>query len=169
MGSTVEGAEVLGRNIVLFTEGFLREVNRDMYQVSGLLSKTMRGHISLTDHSLEDLAEMGHPYASRHGGNGMGLHTPNWEVHTQSGEMLGGFIDGVEDADVSDGQLTAEAWAGVADYVEHAKSVVFGTSKMIPRDFLTGTLHEVKEQSVEILRRSMKNMVVSFQGEKVKL
>lgn len=169
-GSTVLGGDVVAKNIIAFGEKFLREVNKDMYRVRDLLSGQIRKNISLTDHSLQDLKELDHPYASRHGSEGARIHEPYWQVHTQSGEMLSGLVDGVEDADIAfGGKLTAEAWAGIADFVEHAKNVVFGTSRMIPRDFLNGSLQEIKGQIMETLSRSLKNTVVSFNGEKVKL
>lgn len=43
-------------------------------------------HINLTDHSLEDLAKLGHPYSTRFGVDSF-LH-PDSEVHKQSGSVF---------------------------------------------------------------------------------
>jgi hypothetical protein len=166
MAGTIKGADTLAKNITKFTTGFLREVNKDMRKVETLLRGRIDKNISLSDHSLSDLAAMGHPYSRK---SPQALHDPNWQVHEQSGKMRRGLTSGTEDANVSFGKLSAEAYAGINESVEHAPYVVFGTSKMIPRDFLHGSLQEVRDQAVQLLSRSLKNTVVSFAGDKVKL
>ncbi len=59
-----------------------------------VLFDTVRENMSLTDHSLRDLAAMDHPYASRHSSitihrsGGRGLQTPEFRIHTQDGKLL---------------------------------------------------------------------------------
>lgn len=166
--AVVIGQETLAKNIIVFQNRFLEQVNIDMRQVAGILKNAVKGNISETDHTLRDLANLGHPY-------GLGardhkpLHTPNYLVHTQSGQMLAGLASDVEPASVSGGKLLATAKAGINASVEHAKNVFYGTSKMIPRDFLTPARESVKGDCIKVLSRSLKNTVVNFDGEKVKL
>lgn len=162
----VQGTEVLADNIKQFTNRFLEEINKDMKKTEEVLKEKVRQRISLSDHTLEDLAEMGHPYASRAPQH---IHDPDYGVHIQGGELLAGLYSFTEQASVNFGALNASANVGISDVVEHALYVIMGTSKMVPRDFLTGSLDEVREQTIEILSRSLHNVVVSFQGKKVKL
>lgn len=166
--AVVIGEDVLAENIIKFTNRFLDEVNKDMGAVAGILQSAVKENISETDHSLSDLARMGHPY-------GLGardhkpLHEPNYLVHTQSGQMLRGLGSGVERASVSSGKLMAAALAGIAANVQHAQAVFYGTSKMIPRDFLTPAREKAKPQALKTLSRSLKNTVINFDGKKTKL
>jgi hypothetical protein len=159
----VKGADIVSKNIIAFGGGFLKQVNQDMEQVRDVLDKAVDKNISLTDHSLKDLALLGHPYASR---APQRVHSPGYQVHIQSGRLKRGKYSGTHKASILGGQLTARAYVGIADSVEHALFVVYGTSKMIPRDFLIGSLGEVREKIWDILSRSLKNAVVSFQGER---
>lgn len=162
----VNGAETVAKNIVKFGGRFLEEVNKDMEQARLILDKAVEKNISLTDHSLEDLADLGHPYAKR---NPQSIHEPGYQVHSQSGELKGGKYSGTERASVSGGRLSATAYVGISERVWHAFYVVYGTSKMVPRDFLVGSLGEVREQIWQVLKRSLNHAVVSFNGEKTKL
>jgi len=162
----IDGTSVVAKNIVAFGARFLGEVNDDMERVRAILDAAVTRNISLTDHSLADLAALGHPYSRR--GGGAGLHDPNYQVHQQSGKLLRGKISGTESAEVVSGALSAAAWVGIQG-VDYAVHVVYGTSRMIPRDFLRGSLSEVRENAIEILRRSLKNAVVSFSGDQVRL
>lgn len=166
MAGQVVGTEVLAKNIAAFGYKFLREVNSDMQDVMELLNDKVTDNMSHTDHSLDDLRRMGHPYAKR---NPQHIHDPDFIVHTQSGEMLAGKIAGVEEASVSGGKLVASAYVGIRESVAHAPAVIFGTSKMVPRDFLRGSLAQVKDDAFNILRRSLNKAIINFNGEKIKL
>lgn len=166
MAGEVVGTQTLAKNIVAFGNKFLREVSRDMSKVKELLNEKVTENISHTDHSLSDLKAMGHPYARR---NPQQIHTPDYSVHKQSGELLAGKFSGTEDASITSGKLVSSAYVGINESVRHAPAVIFGTSKMVPRDFLRGSLNEVKEEALNILKRSLNGVVVSFNGEKVKL
>jgi len=161
----VVGADTLAKNIVKFQKGFLAQVNIDMRKAEKIMDSKITENISLTDHSTKDLALMGHPYAARAPQN---IHEPGLQLHTQSGEMLRGKFSGTDDAAVAGGSLTARAYVGIKG-VEHANYVVYGTSKMVPRDFLGGSLNQVKDPILSALSRSLKNTVIDFQGQEVKL
>lgn len=155
----------MARNIIKFTTRFLEGCDLGMVKVESLLFKTVTKNMTLTDHSLRDLARQGHPYSRRHPGS---VHSPNYLVHLQSGRLVRGRFSGTEKSKVSAGSLKASAWVGIQG-VYYAVGIIYGTSKMVPRDFLRGSLNEIRGQVLDILRGPMKNAVISFQGEKVKL
>lgn len=88
-----------------------------------LLKQKARENASLTDHSLRDLARMGHPYAKR----APNPPHPPWLIHKQTGKYLAGFY--------SRTGRRGETWfiefgnnaEPVAGYLED------GTTKMIAR------------------------------------
>lgn len=168
-GATVIGGDVLAENLDKAMDGFLAEVDRDMARAADRLRAGIRSNISLTDHSLADLSDMDHPYASRHGSIQVHGDKP-WQVHTQSGRMLSAMVSGSEKASVVSGRLSSSAWAGVdEDGAPHALHVEYGTSKMLPRPFLSGSLKESSGDILDTLRRSLKNTIINFNGRKVKL
>lgn len=96
-----------------------------------LLEINMKKHASLTDHSLKDLADMGHPYSKRKSKDS-GPH-PDYEVHSQSGDLLDNIIKN---------GYTTNAMAGVEvgvleSDVPYIKYLIEGTPTMRPRDFIS--------------------------------
>jgi hypothetical protein len=67
----VKGADIVANNIIKFGGGFLEHVNRVMEGVRETLDTTITANMSLTDHSPKDLADLDHPYAARHGSQGI--------------------------------------------------------------------------------------------------
>ena len=173
----VNGGDVVAKNIAKFGDGFLRQVDKDMENVRALLDKTVDKNISLSDHSQSDLAALGHPYARR---APQEIHSPGYQVHEQSGELRRGKYSGTDKASSAGvdfqsrtsfarGQIGARAFVGINEAIQHAFYVVYGTSKMVPRDFLIGSLNEAKEKAFDILRRSLNGFTINFNGERVKL
>lgn len=162
----VIGGNVVARNIMKFGGGFIEHVNKTMETVKKELDTEVTKNMSLQDHSLQDLAALGHPYAARHGSHGLPIHDPHWQVHIQSGQLLESKSAGTVDAGFEGGTMTAKAWVGLDENkAAHALFVIFGTSKMIPRDFLLGSL-EIKRQGIYgILSANLKHMVVNFRAE----
>lgn len=166
MAGSIQGGDVVLRNITTFGGRFLGHLNIVMKSIEEKLREAIKKNISLTDHTLEDLAEMGHPYASAHPAN---PHEPGYQVHSQSGTMLGGLVSGTSDAAFTGSGVTAEAHAGIEASINYAIFVIFGTSRMIPRDFLTGSLEEVRDQVFSLLQSNLRDAVINFNGEKVRL
>lgn len=159
MKSQIVGQEVLAKNIVKFTERFLEEVNKDMHSVRELLYTTVISNISKTD------SHEGHPYAR----GGVNPHNPPYSVHMITGNLVNSVYSFINEARVNDGKLQASAVVGVDGNLDYAKYVLFGTSKMVPRNFLIGSREEIKNEAIEILSRSLKNAVINFDGKKIKL
>lgn len=163
----IQGGDVVAKNILAFGQRFTTEVDRDMEQVRDLMDVTVTKNMTLTDHSLSDLAAMGHPYARR---APQAIHSPGYMVHRQSGALEASKYSGTDKASILGGKLLAKAFIGVdPGRAAHARMVVFGTSKMVPRDFLLGSLGELKNAAFELLRRSLKGAVISFNGQKARV
>jgi hypothetical protein len=161
----VEGAQLIAKNLSHVMEGFLNHANKTMKQVQKMLDDKVTENISLMDHSLRDLAAMGHPYAARHGSRGMEIHDPYYQVHSQGGALLSSKRSGTIQANVTGGKLEAIAYAGLDEGVaKHALHVVFGTSKMIPRPVLEGSRNEVLEDAVALIKRSLGDLRFNFGG-----
>jgi hypothetical protein len=73
---------------------------------------------------------------------------------------------GVSEVSMRSMTLRASAWVGLDELIApHALNVIFGTSKMIPRDFLTGSLVMVKPQIFGFLQKHLRDMVGQFKAE----
>lgn len=85
--------------------------------------------LSLTDHTLKDLARLDHPYALRH--PRIKIHQANpWKVHTHSGQLLRALRDTAYDAQQGPGHVVYLD----PTVAEHVQYVIEGTKKMHPRD-----------------------------------
>jgi len=84
-------------------------------------------------------------------------------VHKQSGQLLSSSIKGIIEADLQGTTLKAGAYAGVHEgQAPHALAVLYGTSKMVPRDFLSPSLENVKQQAADYLTKNLRDAVVTF-------
>lgn len=88
---------------------------------------------SLTDHTLKDLARLGHPYSVR---NYFNLHGA--QVHKQSGDL----VDAVYTEKDPKG-LAVKVGIDVTK-APYVKYVIEGTQYMVPRDFISLSYRQVK-------------------------
>lgn len=157
------GADIIARNIIKYRQGFLNAVNETMVSVKEILDQQITLNMSLQDHSLSELKKLGHPYSSRYGVRGAGLHEPYWQVHSQGGQLLSSKKSGLVKADVEAGQLKASAFVKLdPEIAKHALFVVYGTSKMIPRPILTGSRDQVFDAMNLIIKTRLKNLHFLF-------
>lgn len=143
------------------TQQVISNINRKRLQIgagtsdwinksTNLLQRQIRNNIDETCHSLQDLADMDHPYARAHLLN---PHSPYWLVHKQSGTMKAALTK--ESAtEVAVGRNKISGRVGYTLEGEEAckstpssrhsylRCVIFGTQFMIQRDFLTRTLED---------------------------
>lgn len=114
----------------------------------GVANKNFKHNIGLRDHSLEDLAKLDHPYARRHGPTGSPLHEPYWMVHKQTGELASTGV--MEPISIE----TSDAVTGNFGFKMGDKAIyiVAGTSKMIPRPVVWGSLVQVRGAVYAIFR-----------------
>ena len=139
----LEGTEVVIQRIGRTKEEFEKSLNRVLTSSVDLLSKGVKKNIGLTCHSLERLAEMGHPYAVR---NPFNPHPggPVYLVHKQSGNLISSMRSGVTHLP---GSGVYTGYVGVDETeAPYARYVIMGTRKMVARNFLTGSLDEVRDE-----------------------
>ncbi len=159
----VRGADLVAKNIIRYGGGFLKTVNSTMKKVSVIMDNQVTKNMSLEHPTLEGLRLLGHPYAKRHGEKGIQIHNPYWQVHKRSGELLSSKKRGTTDARVSFGALSASAFVKLDDNkAEHAKYIIFGTSKMIPRPLLIGSLNQVKKKAFGVIKSDLRDLTVGF-------
>ena len=166
----VLGQDIVAKNIVKFGDGFLNHVNKQMKTIAFMLDREVTKNISETDHTLEDLRKLDHPYARRHGlTKAKSLHEPYWLVHRQSGTLLTAKFSGNRPASVAGGKLSASAYVGLnTRLAPYANSVVYGTSKMIPRPVLMGSRDNVVPDINVLLKKNLRDFVIRFNGDKTR-
>ncbi len=131
-------------------EELTRTLEKNIEKATGLLAKTVERNISLTCHSLAKLREMGHPYAVRDPHN---PHNPPYLVHKQEGNLIASlYSESVETTGI------VGVDEGSAPY---ARFIITGTSKMIPRDFLGGSLFEKRDQIYEVLKKNLRQCIIA--------
>lgn len=166
----VTGQDLVIKNIQSFGGGFLKHVNRTMELTRVRLDHEVTQNMSLTDHSLADLAKLGHPYSAKWGSHGKAIHDPFWLVHTHSGKLLSSKESKTIEASIIEGKLSAAAYVKLDEQIAYyAIYLVWGTSKMIPRDFLHGSLDASKEDLFAIIKKNLKDAIVEFKGEETRL
>lgn len=107
------------------------------------IEKAVKEKASLTDHSLKDLARMGHPYG--HGGS---PPHPDELVHIQSGKLVESIYSSIMITDTK-----ASVTCGVLESdVPYIKPLIYGTSRMRPRDFLGHAWVEVKPKTIQKIK-----------------
>lgn len=159
----VTGADTIAKNIIKYGGGFTKSVNKVMTKVSEIMDKEATKNMSLTDHSLEELASLDHPYAKRHGATGKDLHQPYWQVHKQSGQLLSSKSSGIVEANVTAGVLRSKAYVKLdPNKAPHALNVVYGTSKMIPRPILKGSRENVLVEAKTYITTTLKNLKIEL-------
>lgn len=165
----VLGTDLVLKNLALFGGRFLAGVDETMTHLAEGLGGRVAKNASLTDHSLSALRRLGHPYATRHGAGASALHDPAYQVHDQGGPLRPAIFHRATKARLSAGTLEASAIAGVDEAkAPYAAYVVFGTTKMVPRDFLTGALQEYRPEAFAILRQRLRNAAISFKAQGVR-
>ncbi len=112
--------------------------------VSSVLFDDVRGNLSHTDHSLDDLRRLDHPYARRHGS--IQIHGGSQTVvHKQRGDLLASLrVEKLPSANSPTGEAYA-VWFDVGA-APHAAFVVRGTKYMLPRDVLWATTKDPNTQ-----------------------
>ena len=121
-------------------------------QGKGLLA-TIKQNMSLTDHSLQDLADLDHPYAKRH--SGIQIHqgtsakladTRNY-IHTHSGKLLRA-MRGEKKTDKIVYQISVNESAATNKKGEsYARYVFQGTDIMHPRPIMRETANTPQVKS----------------------
>jgi hypothetical protein len=110
-------------------------------------------HISLTDHSLEDLRELGHPYSTRFDVDSF-VH-PDSEVHKQSGSLVEGSH--IERSATADG-----ASVKISNTSPHYIFLRYGTRNMRMRDPAGATMKDALPDVQRRLHEEIRGAIISL-------
>lgn len=147
----------------------LRRASRAAVRAAGLVfHDAVKRNISLTDHTLDDLRKLDHPYARRHGGiqihaggGGGWIADGRQQVHRQSGNML----RALKGAERPGPTVAYDVWLDVAGAPE-IQDVLLGTRRMLPRDPLwqtalgPTTVLEMRRAILSALGKSLRSQAV---------
>jgi len=133
--------------------GLILRAKRGLPEALKAAANTLENKISenagLTDHTLQDLAELGHPYSKATPKN---IHRPKFKVHAQDGDLQ----NAIGQKQVGKDKI----FVGVdTSKAPHAKHVILGTSKMVARDFITGSFKQIEEELRKIINKSVNKIV----------
>ena len=119
-----------------------------------ILYEKIQERVGVKDiHTPAILAEMGHPYAKRDPRN---PHFPPYIVHRQSGELF----RAIKRPKYKQTETRSEGYVEIDEgEVYYVRAVLFGNSKMIARNFMTGSLEEVKSQVTNDAKESLKTII----------
>lgn len=130
MPARIEGISTVLQNIRNIIPTETTRMNARLATAGAIMETAIKDQASLTDHTLKQLADMGHPYSTRYAVDS-GPHPDNM-VHTQSGTLLANIE---KNQDLNMVRSTVEV--GVSeDQVPYIGDLITGTSKMRPRNFI---------------------------------
>jgi hypothetical protein len=141
-------------------EDEIRECTRDATRkVADLLFDVIHTNISIDDHSLQDLRDLGHPYSRKNQSSGRVLGMKPFQVHTQRGVIRGTnsgpmhLVDALGiDSDFGGDVMTFDVGIDEND-AQHVKYVVLGTKFMVARDFFAGSLIEAVDDMFDLFQK----------------
>jgi|SRR3989304_1274751 len=157
--------EVLNRFDIVI-EAFENWKDEQVEKATLKLHEEVKTMASVEDqHTLAVLREMGHPYAVRHVVGPQGPrqapvpHEPQQLIHVQTGQLLAAIKDPkiFKNKEVSIGTVEIDE-----SQSPHARWVIFGTSKMISRNFPVKALENIRDDWWELLKLTGKDLVRSL-------
>ena len=155
---------ILEKNSKRFKKRLRVASNRGLHRAAVTLYYFVKENISRTDHTLDDLQDKDHPYATRHGriksGRLGGAFTKKpYMIHTRKG----GLID---DLKFSLDRKTAVSSVYFDNGNAYTETIVKGTRTMpiIPRDVISGTANERKVQKAiyKDIKIQLKDVIKSY-------
>lgn len=161
MGGRIEirGVETVVKNMSELTDELKVEFEKSLKYVGGVLHKKVKEKAGLTDHTLEDLADLGHPYSKRFPTDS-GPHKDEL-VHKQ-GNLLS---ENIEKISIIKKDVIVMAVGVDEKKVPYIKYLIKGTSKMRPRDFLGHAWSENKDDLFKMLKAGLVKGVKSRRGK----
>lgn len=148
--SYIEGLD----NVFQGMDSVIRKVvsaeNTQLKLAGRVVHEAVKNQAGLTDHTLDDLAALGHPYSTRFPDN-TGPHGDDTQVHIQSG-LLQANIEKVEDINDTVSRVAVGVSASKVPYIT---DLMEGGPKMRPRRFITRAFDISKPIVSEILSGRM--------------
>jgi len=138
--ASIGGIQITVTNLYRIPDYVGSALKEAIIQGAKILDKAVKKNTSLTDHTLRQLADMGHPYAKKWGPAGRQIHSPYYQVHKQSGSLFSAlYFHDIEGAGIYSFAHVVGVNLAIAP---HALYVHEGTDVMIPRPFLRATLRD---------------------------
>lgn len=120
----------------------------------------MLAETSLTDHSLQELRKLGHPY--RQGAAPGNLH-PDWLIHYQKGTLQ----EGLKRGQVVKYRDSVEA--GITSSAPETWYLLLGTRRMRPRDFVSAALIQTQRVTSQIYEFYFKQALDKQNGNRFRV
>lgn len=130
-------------------------VVKSIEEAANLVYAKVVENASLTDHTLDQLAKLGHPYSVR---NFKRMHTPNFLVHAQSNRLM----DNIKLIKRSETHYVINISKSDVPYIDY---VINGTRYMVARDFITGSFNEVKPSIAATIFSNLDNLFRTVRGQ----
>jgi HK97 gp10 family phage protein len=148
--SYVEGLDTIFQNMDLAVRKVVSAENAQLKLAGKVVHEAVKNQAGLTDHTLDDLADLGHPYSTRFPDNN-GPHGDDTLVHIQSG-LLQANIEKAEDLNDTVSQVAVGVSASKVPYIT---DLMEGGPKMRPRRFINRAFDISKPIVAEILSGRM--------------
>jgi HK97 gp10 family phage protein len=127
---TIASGSVTKKVQAAITEGLLKVARNYKTQIIK--------NISLDEHTLDELRELGFPYSKKHPESS--LHDDRM-VHEQTGRLKAGISEGKVE------QTSSRRWSiFITSNAPYTPYLIFGTSKMRPRRFHEKAYEEIKDK-----------------------
>lgn len=131
MSVVIQGLDSVLANVQQIIPNEAAKMNKRLSIAGEIVNQSVTSQASLTDHTLDQLAKMGHPYSTRYA-VGNGPHGDDSLVHVQSGTLKQNIV---KNENLNTGISSVEV--GVSeDSVPYISDLITGTPKMRPRNFL---------------------------------
>jgi len=144
MAARIEGLQNVLQNIAMIGPIETAKMNNRIIVAGNILESAVKDHASNTDHTLKELADMGHPYSNRYTADS-GPH-PDDIVHSQSGTLLANI-----EKNQNLNTVRASVEVGVSkSNVPYIGYLINGTSKQRPRNFIGAAFREHLDEFIAI-------------------
>lgn len=156
--SDVRGLETVINNMNSLAPAVLSHLEMAVQEAGKELYATVNEHISLTCHTLADLASENHPYSVVYGEDS--FDTPDDFVHIQSGKLFAS-VELIAEIDKDSAVIAVGVSEAKVPYIGY---LIDGTSKMRPRDFLGNAMKERRDDLLAIIKYGIVNGLGSRGG-----
>lgn len=151
--STVTGTEVVVSGLRNTSNAVMKAAFMGVINALAKAYEYSHDMISLSDHSLADLAKMGHPYGFKHPAI---IHDPDEMVHRQTGEYLDALKvskpSSGADREIVEGNVGIE---GNAEMEQLDRFIQLGTSKMRARPWSQYIVDNHGDELAEIVESAV--------------
>ena len=146
--SHVEGLNTVLGNMNNVMLDSIAKFNGRMAEAGERLLDEAQMRASLTDHTQEDLDNLGHPYSSNHGQTDGKPHGDDGLIHHQTGTL---FNDIRMEMSLDKGGLETNVAVGVPSSNDRIANLIEGAPAQRPRPFLQRALRGSKDDIQAIL------------------